>query len=303
MGSKIESAGVKLGKIGLGIEHFARRSRVPNLSRDENSKLIVEEAFRQGITHFDIVFNLPYFFEIFKEFLGDKRKKVTFTTHLGSFYDEKHNGHTKTRSLNKIQFTFEDMLEKLNTDYTDIALVQFITHLNDFEKTMKNGVFDYIKELKKNGRAKAIGVSAHNPKLLQKIISQIELDVVMLPVNFATGFRTEMKEFLATCKEEGIGVIAIKNLLKGKTLTSKKSTYSAYYTMGSKFTHKLETTATPADCMNYALNLGVDTVVFGVKNVDELNENMNSYLKQKDHSRINSIESEFKKILIEKSKN
>jgi len=297
MDSKISAAGLKLGKIGLGIEHFARGSRVPELSRDENSKLIIEEAYAQGITHYDLVFNLPYFFEIFQQFLKDKRNKITFTTHLGSFYDEKHNGHIKTRSLKKIKFTYEDMLERLDVDYADIALIQFITHYDDFEKMMKNGVFDYAKELKRNGQSKAIGMSAHKPQLLKKIISQIDLDVVMLPVNFATGFRKEMKELLATCKQEGIGVIAIKNLLKGNAFTTKTSTYSAYYTMGKKFKLRLDTVATPAECINYALDLGVDTVAFGVKNVDELKTNMESYKLQDKTRNYKYFEQIFKQTL------
>ena len=294
METKLESSGVKPSPIGLGIEHFARRSRVLGLSRDENSKKIILEAFKLGITHFDVVFNLPYFFEIFKEFIKGKREKITFTTHLGSYYTEKLD-HSKTRSLSKIQSTYESMLNLLDIDYADIALIQFVTNLDDYQQVIKNGVLDYAYKLKEEGKAKAVGLSAHNPELLLKIIAKSDLDVIMTPINFATGSLPAMKKLLEVCKKEGISIIAIKNLLKGKAFTTKPSDYSAYYSGGKKFKLKLDRAATPADCMNYALNLGVNCVVFGVKNVDELIINMNSFNSQKGSKGYTYFEQAFKK--------
>ncbi len=293
MGTRLESAGVKINKLGLGIEHFARGSRQPGISRDENSEMIIKEAFKRGITHYDLVFNLPYFFEVFKQFLKNKREKVTFTTHLGSYYDEKKNGHVKTRSLKKIQFTYEDMLERLDVDYADIALVQFVTHYEDYEKMVKNGVLDYAQKLKNEGKTKAVGLSAHKPDLLLKIIDKCDLDVIMLPINFATGVLPSTRKLLDVCKKAGIVVIAIKNLMKGKVFTTNKTNYSPYYCDGNKISLKLEKAATPADCINYALNLGVDSVVFGVKNVDELQANMDSFTAFKDTKNFTHFEEVF----------
>ena len=297
MGNRLETAGVKLSEIGLGIEHFARHSHVPGLTRDESSEQIIQEAYRSGITHYDLVFNLPYFFDIFREFMHTKRNKITFTHHMGSFYNEKRSGHVKTRSLKKIAYTFEDMLERLNTDYVDISLIQFVTHYEDFEKCIKSGIVDYAMQLKEENKAKAIGLSAHKPALLSKIISKIDLDVIMLPINFATGWRPELKQLLTSCKKKGIGVIAIKNLLKGKAFTTKKSNYSAYYCAGSKFSMKLDKAATPADCINYALDLGIDSVVFGVKKVDELRKNVESFRASKDSKEYTYFEQLFKQTI------
>jgi len=276
--NRLESNGVNLSSLGLGIEHFARGVRsLKNLSRDENSKLIIEEAYKLGITHYDLVFNLPYFFHIFKEFIKDKRKKITFTTHLGSYYNEKANGHSKTRSLSKIQSTFDTMLESLDVEYADIALIQFVTHKDDFENIIKRGILDYALQLKREGKAKAIGVSAHKPDLLMKMIKNRDFDVIMFPLNFATGTLESTKRLLKVCKEENIAVIGIKNLLKGKVFSTKRTNYPAYFCGGRKFSIKLNEPATPADCLNYGFDMGADTVVFGVKTIDELIHNIKSY--------------------------
>jgi predicted aldo/keto reductase-like oxidoreductase len=279
--NKLESNGVYLSSLGLGIEHFARGVRsLENLSRDENSKLIIEEAYKLGITHYDLVFNLPYFFQVFKNFIKDKRKKITFTTHLGSFYNEKASGHSKTRSLNKIQSTYDGMLESLDVDYADIALLQFITNKEDYENVLKKGILDYALQLKREGKAKAVGISAHKPNLLIKMIENGDFDAIMFPLNFATGSLDSTKKLMEICKRENIAVIGIKNLLKGKVFSTKRTNYPAYFCGGNRFSIKLDEPATPADCLNYGFDMGADTVVFGVKTVDELKNNMRSYNKE-----------------------
>ncbi len=296
--NRLVQNGVKLSPLGLGIEHFARGVRkVKDLTRDENSKLILEEAYKQGITHFDLVFNLPYFFDVFRDFIKDKRKEITFTTHLGSFFDEKSNGHRKTRSLNKIQPTFDGMLEKLDVDYADVALLQFVTHADDYQDFIKKGVVDYALKMKKEGKAKAVGVSAHKPDLLLKMIEKGEFDVIMFPLNFATGHLKSTRKLVEVCKEKEIAIIAIKNLLKGKAFTTKRTNYSAYFCAGRKFEMKLDNPATPADCINYGFDSGANTVAFGVKTVEELQENIESYNSSKGTKDYAEIVKKFEEIL------
>ena len=297
--NRFTSNGVHLSSHGLGIEHFARGVRkLTNLTRDENSKLILEEAYKLGITHYDLVFNLPYFFDVFREFIKDKRKKITFTTHLGSFYDEKANGHKKTRSLKKIQQTFDGMLESLNLDYADLALIQFVTNEEDYENIINKGILEYAQQLKKEGKAKAVGVSAHNPELLLKMIEGGEFDVIMFPLNFATGILNSTKRLIEICKQKEITVIAIKNLLKGKVFTTKTTNYPAYFCGGRKFTMKFNEPATPAHCMNYAFDSGADTVVFGVKTVEELRSNIESYNSNKGSNNYIYYINEFEKVIL-----
>lgn len=297
--NRLTSNGVDLSSLGLGIEHFARGVRkLTDLTRDENSKLILEEAYKLGITHYDLVFNLPYFFDVFREFINDKRKKITFTTHLGSFYEEKASGHKKTRSLKKIQQTFDSMLKSINIDYVDLALIQFVTNKEDYENIIKKGILEYAQQLKKEGKARAVGVSAHNPELLIKMIEKGEFDAIMFPLNFATGILNSTKRLIEICKQKEITVIAIKNLLKGKAFTTKTTNYPAYFCGGKKLKMKLNEPATPAHCMNYAIDSGANTVVFGVKTVEELRSNMESYNSNKGSKNYIYYVNEFKKVIL-----
>lgn len=294
--NRLQLSRVNLNILGLGIEHFARGvGKIKHLTRDENSMQIIEKAYKLGITHFDLVFNLPYFFDVFRDFIKDKREKITFTTHLGSLYDESSNGHKKTRSLEKIKQTFEGMLDNLDTDYVDIALVQYVSNSDDYEKIIKNGILKYTAQLKNEGTAKSVGLSSHNSKLLMRIIEENELDAVMFPLNFATGLQDSTKKLIQYCKENNVAVIAIKNLLKGKAFTTRKTDYGAYYCGGKKFTMNLDKPSTPAQCIKYGLDSGANTVVFGVKTVEELKQNMQSYQSEKENADYSQTLKEFKK--------
>lgn len=298
--NRLEKCGVNLSPLGLGTEHFARGVRnIKNLTRDENSKLILEESYKLGITHYDLVFGLPYFFDVFGEFIKKQRKKITFTTHISNVFNEKTGKPVKTRSLNKIKAFFDVMLDHLNTHYVDIAMIQSIIRLEDYENVIKKGNMEFVKRLKEEGKAKAIGISAHDPDLLMKIIEKDDYDVIMYPLNFATGYLKSTKTLIETCKRKGIALIAIKNLLKGKVLNRRTNNYSAYFCGGSKFKMKLNTPVTAAQCINYASDLGADSVVFGVKSVDELRRNLQSYESEKAIKNYGEIAKKIKESMLD----
>ncbi|MBY9001445.1 MAG: aldo/keto reductase [Candidatus Heimdallarchaeota archaeon] len=297
--SNLRELGVNLSSLGLGIEHFVLRSNNPNhMTREENSRLIIEEAFKLGLTHYDLVFNLPFFFDVFKEFIKNKRKKITFTTHFGSIYSQNGPNHRKSRSMKHIKPTFEGMLERIDTSYVDIALLQYITHMEDYEKFVKGGVLDYVMELKKEDKAKAFGFSAHQPELILKILAKKRFDVIMFPLNFATGILDSTKKLIKYCEKNEISIIAIKNLMKGKVFTTKKTDYPAYFCGGRKLSLKLEESSSPAQCLRYGLDQGAETVVFGVKTVEELKNNFESYKNEKDSVDYSRILYQFEQIVL-----
>jgi predicted aldo/keto reductase-like oxidoreductase len=297
--NRLEMCGVNLGSLGLGTEHFARGVRnVVDITREEHSRLILEESFKLGITHYDLVFGLPYFFDVFGEFVKNRRNNITFTAHINNIFNEKTGKPGKTRSLNKIKPFFEVMLEHLNTDYVDVALIQFITKLEDYEEVIKKGNYEFVKQLKKAGKTKAIGLSAHNPDLLNMIIEKDDYDVIMYPLNFATGHLKATKTLIETCKKKRIALIAIKNLLKGNILNTRTNNYSSYYCAGNKFKMKLNTPATAAQCFNYAFDQGADSVVFGVKSVEELRNNLHSFQSERTPSNYEEISKKIKDLVL-----
>lgn len=112
--NRLEKNGVELSTFGLGIEHFVVRTKNPdNMTPEQNSIAILEAAYKLGITHYDVVFNIPYFYDVFREFIKDKEKKITFTAHLGSIFSAEGSNRRRSRSLNAIKSTYEGMLERM----------------------------------------------------------------------------------------------------------------------------------------------------------------------------------------------
>ena len=83
----------------------------------------------------------------------------------------------------------------------------------------------------------------------------------------------DYQKLIEICKDKDIALLAIKTLSKGKLFTTKKTTLSAYYSGGKAYNFKLDKPITPAQCFKYAFDQGVDSVVFGVQTVEQLQEN------------------------------
>ena len=283
-----------LNEFGLGIEHFVKKGDEKlGLSKEENSKIILQEAFNLGIRHFDIVYNYPHFYSVFKDFLLDKQDKISFTTHIGQFFDEKTGSSKKTRSLDKIQESIDYIFNFLDIDTIQVGMIQYITNYDDFERVKNKNILNYVFQLKKQGKLQSIGISAHNQKLLLKIIDQIDVDIIMFPVNFVTGHLDDTKDLIHECKDKKIKIMGIKTLLHGKPFTTKRIKYPKLMSCGYNSEVKLEKPAYPYQCFNYALNCGVDKIIFGVSNVVELRSNISNYMVNKEIIDYDAIENQF----------
>ncbi|MHA2249643.1 MAG: aldo/keto reductase [Candidatus Kariarchaeaceae archaeon] len=289
MKTRLDELGVHVGPLGLGVEHFAKKGT-------KNTINILETALEFGLTHYDLVFNLPYFLDTFGEVMSHKRDKITFSAHLGTTYNTKMDKIQHTRKIQSIQSTFEDLLTRIKTDYVDIAMIQYMRSRDDFDKIIQEGTLDYVVELKKQGTAKAIGISSHNYQLLSDFIEKAPVDVVMTVMNFATGTSPTLIDLIAKCKSKNIAVIGIKTLLKGKVLTSRTESYGAYYCGGNRFRLKLSPPATARQCFDYVHLLGADSVVFGVKTGEELSQNMQSYNSSGESKDAGNIIEQFQSI-------
>ncbi len=114
------------------------------------------------------------------------------------------------------------MLNSINIDYVDLALIQFVTNKEDYENIIKKGILEYVQQLKKEGKARAVGVSAHNPELLIKMIEKGEFDAIMFPLNFATGILNSTKRLIEICKQKEITKSYFDNNFKPRGLFQMK---------------------------------------------------------------------------------
>ena len=77
------------------------------------------------------------------------REKLYFQIHFGANYTTGKYGWTM--DLETAKRSLDWQLGQLKTDYIDFGFIHCIDELGDLEKVQKNGVVNYIQQLKDQG--------------------------------------------------------------------------------------------------------------------------------------------------------
>ena len=157
---KLPRGEVKLSVIGLG-------SGSLGLASEEEIEAIIKEAIKRGINFFDLCAGNHKVYKPFGKAIKGIREKVHFQLHFWS------------RDLNKIKSTIKEELKLLNTDYIDYGFLHCIDDFNDLEDVKKNGIIDYLIELKAKGVVKHLGFSSHTPSVTNKLLDLGIFDIIM----------------------------------------------------------------------------------------------------------------------------
>jgi predicted aldo/keto reductase-like oxidoreductase len=211
----------------------------------------------------DMFFAEPNFRDNIGSALGKKRDKMIVAGHIGTTYE---NGQYKvTRERKVAENVFYDLLARLKTDYLDVLLIHYVDQDN-FKEAKIEDLIEFALTLKEQGKIRTLGISCHKVPAAINAIKSGVIDVLMFPVYLTKSLFKKYEEVYLTCEKEDIGLVAMKPFGGGKLL---------WETGGYKIS--------PLPCLNYVLSIKqVSTVVPGVKNVDELKENLNYLLSSKE---------------------
>lgn len=154
----------------------------------------------------------------------------------------------------------------------------------DWQQIKDNGIVDYAKQLKAEGKIKHIGLSSHNPKVAMKAISEGDIEVLMFSVNYVYdmlpgteniddlwadevyegGFKNmdpDRQRLYEMCESMGVGITVMKAFAGGDILDEKLSPAGAALTV--------------PQCISYALSRpAVATVCTGARNAEQLAESI-----------------------------
>ena len=174
---KLGNTGIELPVVSMGV----MRADNPNL---------VRAALKAGIKHFDTAHgyqggnNEVMLGEVFKEY---PRDSFVIGTKIGpDHYDRTTGTYGPGLTKESIIEKFETSLERLQMDYVDILYL----HGGRSEKQILNEIVtDALTEIKKQGKARHLGVSTHSnePDVIQTIIDGNIYEIV----NFTEEFDTE----------------------------------------------------------------------------------------------------------------
>ena len=223
-------------------------------------------AYENGINYADFATAGAKTFTYAGKAFESVRKDMFYQVHFGADYETGEYGWTTDLETVKRQVDWQ--LKELRTDYIDYGFIHCLDELSDWEAYRKNGVLDYLLEMKKAGVVHHIGLSSHTPELINTILDSGLVEQLMFSINpgydyqqgeFAKGSAGERMELYRRCEALGIGISVMKPYSGGQLLDEKTSPFGK--------------ALTKYQCIQYALDKpGVLTVLPGVRDLSDVKE-------------------------------
>lgn len=265
--------GLKVSEIGLGCEGFMKMDT-------DQVKKFVAQASKMGINFIDFFSSNPHGRSAFGKAIAGKREKWIIEGHICTFW--KNEQYLRTRKMDEVKAGFEDLLARLQTDYIDIGMIHYIDAKKDFEEVFNGEVIEYVKDLKKRGIIKHIGISSHNPLIAIEAVKTGLVDVILFSINpcydmlppsenvddlwdderYAEplfNIDPVRQELYELCQTKGVALTVMK-AFGGRDLLDEKL---------SPFKVKM----TPLQCIHYCLTRpGVASIMAGSHSIKEMME-------------------------------
>ena len=194
--------GLSVSEIGLGGEWLERHNT-------EEVREVILACEKEGINILDCWMSEPKVRSNIGLAIKGHREKWIIQGHLGSTWQ---NGqYVRTRDLDQVKLAFQDLLDRLQTDYIDLGLIHFVDEVTEYEKIMNGPFIEYVRQLKKDGVIRHIGMSSHNPNVAKMAAKSGEIEMILFSVNPAFDLMpaTErLDDFFAEQYDEALGGIA-----------------------------------------------------------------------------------------------
>jgi aryl-alcohol dehydrogenase-like predicted oxidoreductase len=238
--------GEKVSAIGLGGWHLA----LPKIEESTAIK-IVRAAIDRGINFMDNSWDY-----------NGGESEIRMGKALKDGYREKVFLMTKIdgRSRKEAAKQLDESLSRLQVDHIDLVQHHEVIRFEDPHRIFDpEGANAALLEAKKSGKLRYIGFTGHkDPRIHLHTLEVAALhgflfDTVQMPLNVMDAhYRSFEKLVLPVLVEQGIGVLGMKSMANGIILKSK--------------------TATPIECLHYALSLPTSVVITGMDSMQILEQ-------------------------------
>ncbi len=240
------STGEKVSAIGLGGWHIG----LPTVEEKDGIR-IVQAALDRGINFLD---NSWDYNDGLSELRMGKALKGGYRDK--AFLMTKIDGRSKKEAAKQI----ETSLLRMGVDTIDLVQHHEILRFEDPDRIFaEDGAQAAMLEAQKAGKLRYIGFTGHkNPHIHLQMLAVAEeqgfhFDAVQMPLNVMDAhFRSFEKLVVPELVKQGIGVLGMKSMANGIILNSK--------------------TATPIECLHYALSLPTSVVIAGMDKMEYLDQ-------------------------------
>jgi predicted aldo/keto reductase-like oxidoreductase len=172
----------------------------------------------------------------------------------------------------------------------------FVDTEQDFRDVFETGYIDYVRQLKREGKIRAIGASSHSPEIAMRLVETGEVELLMFSINLAydmlpanvyivdtlmsdekidrsifQGIEPSRARLYELCASRDVSITTMKTLGSGKLLSADHTPFAKPMTV--------------AQCIHYALSRpAVVSTLLGCKDRAEVLESV-QYLDMTDAQR------------------
>lgn len=249
---RLGKTNLMVSEIGFGAEWLERHNY-------EECKAAIDRADELGINILDCWMSEPNVRTNIGKALAGRRERWFIQGHIGSTWQG--GQYVRTRDVDKCKAAFEDLLERLNTDWVDLGMIHFVDQESDWEEVINGPYLQYVKELKESGKIRHIGMSTHNPEMAKKAVESGMVEMILFSVNPAfdllpptdnidnyfaeeyqdglNGIDPARAELYKLCEQKDVGITVMKGYAGGRLFDAERSPFGV--------------ALTPVQCIHYCL--------------------------------------------------
>ena len=268
---KLGKTGLMVSEIGFGGEWLERHPA-------EDGVALIRYAAEKGINVIDCWMADPKSRDIIGEAMEGRPGHWIVQGHIGSTWQK--GQYVRTRDLKYVVPAFEDLLQRLKTDYVDLGMIHYVDAKEEWESILQSDYLKYVMELKESGRIRHIGLSTHNPVVGKLAVESGFVEMILFSINPAfdmrpatedidelfgeydsafSGIDPERASFYQLCEEKEVGITVMKPYFGGRLFDAKTSPFGVAFT--------------PVQCNHYALTRpGVASVLCGYDTKEQVDE-------------------------------
>ena len=187
------------------------------------------------------------------------------------------------KTKDDVRKIFDEQLKKCQVEYFDFYMCHNI-NLNTVDTYRKVEMYDELLKLKKEGKIKYLGFSFHGtPDILREVVKEHKWDFAQLQINYLDWDVIKGKEQYKIVQNENIPVIVMEPLRGGGLVNLSKKALD-------KLKEKLPNETPASFGLRWAAGReNVITVLSGMSNLEQVKENIETFVDYKPLSEKDEI--------------
>ena len=269
---RLGKTGLMVSEIGLGGEWLERHNA-------EECKAVIEACEAKGVNILDCWMSEPNVRTNIGAAIAGHREKWYIQGHIGSTWQD--GQYVRTREMDKVKPAFEDLLQRMQTDYIDLGMIHYVDQDADWNDIVNGPFLQYVLQLKEAGTIRHIGLSTHNPKIARKAAESGFVEMILFSINPAFdmlpaseeidayfdekyetvqgGIDPERAELYKLCEQLDVGITVMKGYAGGRLFDAERSPFGV--------------ALTPMQCLHYCLTRpAVAAVMVGLDTPEQLDD-------------------------------